>query len=90
MDTMPEHARLASPLVTRSVDRGVSLLRWTAFWSAVVLPLVHVPFVVVAGFTAESTPLIAALWLANAVALVLGRRHSPHGRTRSLPGGDRP
>ena len=28
--------------------------------------------------------------LANAVALVLGRRHSPHGRTRSLPGGDRP
>jgi hypothetical protein len=84
---MSEYARIASPLVARSIGRGIALLRWSAFWSAIVLPLVHVPLLIVDGIP-PSSPLVLSLWLGNVVALVLGRHHVPHGRTRR-PGGER-
>lgn len=84
---MSQYARLASPLVTQSVDRGIALLRWSGFWCAIALPALHVPLLVVEGFTASTTPVILLLWLANVVALLLGRHHRPR-RTRSPAGGD--
>ena len=69
-------------------DRSIALLRWCSFWAAVFLPLVHVPLLVVSGLTSASVPALLALWVANAVALVLGRQHSPHGRP-AFAGGDR-
>ena len=82
---MSEYARIASPLVTRSIGRGIALLRWSAFWSAIVLPLVHIPLLVVDGIP-PSSPLVLSLWLGNVVALVLGRHHVPRGRTRPFRG----
>jgi hypothetical protein len=86
---MQEHEHgLASPVVVRSVDRGVAALRWGGFWSAVALPLVHVPLLVVEGLSPGSTSIVLSLWLANVVALVVGRRHAPHGRARWAEVGD--
>ena len=70
------------------LDQSAALLRWGSFWAAIVLPLLHVPLLVVSGLTSASIPVLLALWVANAVALVLGRQHSPHGRP-ALTGGDR-
>lgn len=67
------------PFATDTLSRSVCLLRWSGFWTAIVLPLLHVPLLVVAGVTAASWPVLLALWTANAVAFVLGRRHSPRG-----------
>lgn len=64
------------------LDWSIALLRWGGFWSAVCLPFVHLPLLALSGLTATTTPLLVALWVANAVALVLGRQHSPHGRAR--------
>jgi hypothetical protein len=75
------------PFAADTLDRSVGLLRWSGFWAAIVLPLLHVPLLVVAGVTATSLPVLLALWTANAVAFVLGRRHSPHGP--ALTGSDR-
>jgi hypothetical protein len=82
---MNEYARIASPLVTQSVDRSIAALRWVGFWSAVALPFLHVPLLAVEGFTGASAPVILALWLANAAALVVGRDHAPRGRRQESP-----
>jgi hypothetical protein len=76
------------PLDADTLDWSIGLLRWGGFWAAILLPLVHVPLLVTSGLTAASTPALLALWTANAVALVLGRQHSPHGRP-SFGGADR-
>jgi hypothetical protein len=76
---MSEPARLARPLLAASLDRGVAALRWSGFWCAVLLPFVHVPLLI-AGFDASSSP-VPWLWAANLLALVVGRRHTPHGRS---------
>lgn len=83
---MYEYDRLASPVVAHSLGRSISLLRWAGFWSAVCLPLVHVPLFLVSGLTSSSTPVLLTLWFANVVALVVGRQHSPRPATDS--GGD--
>lgn len=74
---MYEYDRLASPVVGRSLDRGIALLRWGGFWSAICLPLAHVPLLLVAGVSPSTTPVLLALWFANLAAFVLGRQHSP-------------
>jgi hypothetical protein len=90
---MYEYDSLASPAVVRSLDRGIALLRWGGFWSAICLPLVHVLLLVGVGFSPSTTPVILALWLANLAAFVLGRQHSPRtavdGVTEGGGGGDR-
>lgn len=85
---MYEYDRIDSPLLLGSLGRGIALLRWSGFWSAIVLPVLHVPLLVVSGLSPSSTPVVLALWLANALALVVGRHHVPHGR-RASSGGDR-
>lgn len=52
-----------------------ALLRRIGFWSAVALPAIHVPALVLVGFSDATTPLLVALWIANAVALLVGHRH---------------
>jgi hypothetical protein len=85
---MYEYARIASPLLTRTVDGTVAFLRWSGFWGAIALPLVHVPLLVVEGATASSAPLLALLWVLNVLALVLGRHHAPDGRADRFAGGE--
>jgi hypothetical protein len=85
---MYENSRIAAPLLTRTVDGTVAVLRWSGFWGAIALPLVHVPLLVVEGATASSAPLLALLWAVNLVALVLGRHHAPNGRPGRLAGGE--
>ncbi|WP_436932608.1 hypothetical protein [Halosimplex halobium] len=48
-----------------------------AFWAGVALPCVHLPLLAVFGLTAETTPVLLALWSAHAAALLAGRRHRP-------------
>lgn len=84
---MYEHDSLTSPVVSYSLGRGIALLRWGGFWSAVCLPVVHVPLLLTAGLSRSSTPVLVALWAANLVALILGRQHSPRANTDV--GGDR-
>jgi hypothetical protein len=84
---MYEHDSLTSPVVARSLGRGIALLRWGGFWSAICLPLVHVPLLLAAGFSPSTTPVLLALWLANLAAFVLGQQHSPE--TGSDDGGAR-
>ncbi|WP_372910660.1 hypothetical protein [Salinigranum sp.] len=74
---MYEHDSLASPVVSHSLGRGIALLRWGGFWSAICLPLLHVPLLLVSGLSPSTTPVLLALWAANLAALVLGRQHSP-------------
>jgi hypothetical protein len=84
---MYESDSLASPVVAHSFGRGIALLRWGGFWSAICLPLVHVPLLLGSGLTPSSTPLLVALWLANLLALVLGRQHSPRSDALDDAGG---
>ena len=85
---MYEYSRIASPLLTWTVGGTVAFLRWSGFWSAIALPLVHVPLLVVEGVTASSAPLLALLWIVNLVALVLGRHHAPNEQPDRLAGGE--
>lgn len=80
---MYEYDSLAPPVVAYPLGQSIALLRWAGFWSAVCLPLVHVPLFLLSGITPSSTPVLLTLWVANAVALVLGRQHSPGMATDS-------
>jgi hypothetical protein len=64
----------ASPVPLEIVART---LRTAAFWTAVVLPFVHLPLLLVAGFTVSTTPLLVALWTFHAVVLAVGAGHDP-------------
>ncbi|WP_135365370.1 hypothetical protein [Halosimplex halophilum] len=48
-----------------------------AFWAGVALPCVHLPVLAVFGVTAETTPVLLALWSVHAAALLAGRRYRP-------------
>jgi hypothetical protein len=86
---MYEFSHDGGPLAAASLDRSIALLRWGGFWTAILLPLVHVPLLVATGLGADALPVLLALWLANVVALVLGRQHDPHGRPALAEGGKR-
>ena len=64
----------ASPVPLDSVART---LRTVAFWTAVVLPFVHLPLLLAAGFTVSTTPLLVTLWTLHAVVLAVGADHDP-------------
>lgn len=57
-------------------------LRGAAFWTAVVLPFVHLPLLLAVGLTASTTTPLVALWTLHAVALVVGAAHAPRGSHR--------
>jgi hypothetical protein len=61
----------------RSLDWSLALLRWIGFWSAIVLPALHVSLLVAEGVTPATAPTLVALWATNAVAVALGRGHTP-------------
>lgn len=48
-----------------------------AFWAGVALPCVHVPVLAFGGLTRETTPVLVALWVVHAAALLGGRRYQP-------------
>jgi hypothetical protein len=60
-----------------ALDSVVALAECLAFWCTIVLPFMHVPLVVAYGLTQTTVPVLATLWTCNAVALLLGSRHSP-------------
>ncbi len=75
------HDRTAVPTSTAS-DDGSRTTRWVvavAFWTAVALPLVHVPLLVVRPVTGGRALLVVALVALNALALVVGYPHRRDG-----------
>ncbi len=50
-----------------------------AFWTAVLLPAVHVPLLALGPVTGERAPLVAALVVVNAIALAIGYPHRRDG-----------
>ena len=63
--------------VSPLLDSLTRTTRTVAFWAAVVLPFVHLPLLLVAGFTPSTTPSLVALWVLHAVVLVVGAGHDP-------------
>lgn len=62
--TFEQFARLGS-------DRPLLAVRAASFYAAIGLPVVYLPMIA-SGVTVEDVPLVAALLVANAVALVVG------------------
>lgn len=60
----------------RQARRSINCLQWLCFWSAVLLPAVHLPYLAIGGVNASTIPPLLALWIANVVMLVLGRGHA--------------
>jgi hypothetical protein len=83
---MYESSQMDNPLTAYPLGWSLALVRWVGFWLAVALPAVHLPLLAIAGLSAESTPLLVALWLTNVAALVVGRGHQPHGQSDSFGG----
>jgi hypothetical protein len=65
----------ASPV---PLDRVASTARAVAFWAAVALPFLHLPLLLIAGFSAGTTTLLVTLWSLHAIVLVGGAGHTPH------------
>ncbi|WP_123536450.1 hypothetical protein [Halosimplex salinum] len=59
----------------RALAEAVDVVERLAFWAAVALPCVHLPLLVLGGFSPETTPLLLALWSLHGVSLLVGRRH---------------
>jgi hypothetical protein len=75
---------LADALATAA--RSLSaFLRTVAFWLAVVLPFLHVPLLVLVGFTDATTPALVGLWGLNVVALAAGAGHEPDAGATAPP-----
>jgi pimeloyl-ACP methyl ester carboxylesterase len=62
-----------------------ALARTAAFWLAIVLPFLHVPLLVLVGFTDATTPALVGLWGLNVVALAAGAGHDPDSRPTTAP-----
>jgi len=69
--------RTPSPLDRLSTDSRSASLQALAFWSAVVLPFLHVPLLTTGLTTPGERHAFLALLALNVVALYLGH---PHGR----------
>lgn len=62
---------------------GVALVERLAFWSAIALPCLHVPALLVYGLDRASAPVLVALWAAHALCLAASARYDPpDGRSR--------
>lgn len=60
----------------RLVRRSIGYLQWLCFWSAVLLPAVHLPFLAFSGVNKSTAPLLLTLWTVNAVMLVFGQSYA--------------
>lgn len=70
----------ALPDVGARVDESVALVERLAFWSAVALPALHVPALLIVGLDRATAPALLALWAIHGLALVLGARYEPSDR----------
>ena len=66
----PPAARTAAAALARAVRR-------LAFWLGVSLPCLHVPLLLVAGFSESTTPTLVTLWTLHALSLAVGAPHDP-------------
>ena len=64
----------AAPL---PIDGVARIARALAFWTAVALPLVHLPLLLVAGLSSETTSPLVTLWALHGIVLVVGADHDP-------------
>jgi hypothetical protein len=75
--------RATTPSIRRQLERlaadAVGVGERLAFWAGVALPFIHVPVLAVGGLSAETMPVLVALWTAHALALLAGRRYSREG-----------
>jgi len=79
---MARSSRLPRPLdrPTRAALRVATVVRAVAFWTGVLLPLAHVPLLLLVDQgRVDGLPLVARLLVANAVAVVVGHGHDPSG-----------
>ncbi|MEF8853850.1 MAG: hypothetical protein V5A28_15765 [Haloarculaceae archaeon] len=75
---------LADALSTAA--RGfTSLTRTVAFWLGIVLPFLHVPLLLLLGFTDATTPALVSLWALNVVAVAVGSGHEPSTAGTATP-----
>lgn len=72
--TRVRHGRSAG---VNGSGRLLSLLRAVAFWSAVVLPFLHLPLLLSGLDTRADLLALATLFGLNLVALAIGRSHRP-------------
>ena len=54
-----------------------STARVGAFWASIALPFLHVPLLLVAGFSESTTPTLVTLWTLHTFSLAVGAPHDP-------------
>lgn len=58
---------------------GVALIERLAFWSAIALPCLHVPALLVYGLDRTTAPALVALWAVHGLCLAVSARYRPPG-----------
>jgi hypothetical protein len=79
MTPSPRRHRGPAGAFRTTLSRGVTALRWLAFWSAVAFPLVYLLALVPGEPVVVSVTELVAAVAVHAVALLVGHGHVPAG-----------
>ena len=72
----------------RAVRRCVDVVEGVAFWTSVALPLAYPPLLAATALSDVGPAVVAAVVVANAVALVVGHDYRPENEDGSAGEGD--
>ena len=74
---MSVQAHSSSRSLGRAASKASTAVRSAAFWSSVALPFAYPPLLAASTVTDLGVSVIAAVVVANALALVVGHSHDP-------------